>query len=151
MGTLRIALRAGEKIFVNGAVMKVDRKTSLEFMNDVTFLLESHVLQADDARTPLRQLYFIVQMILIDPANAEEARRMFSATHKLLLGSFKNEDIRDGLSDIAEMIERDRPFDALKRLRALIPVEDDIMAGNPVPSTPNVRAVRAANAAGASR
>ena len=68
MATLRITLRAGERVFVNGAVLKVDRKTTLEFLNDVTFLLEGHVIQAEDATTPLRQLYFTVQMMLIDPS-----------------------------------------------------------------------------------
>ena len=42
-----IHLRAGERIFVNGAVMRADRKVSLEFLNDVDFLLEAHVMQAD--------------------------------------------------------------------------------------------------------
>ena len=54
--TLRISLKAGEKIFINGAVLRVDRKVALEFLNDVTFLLENHVLQPEEAKTPLRQL-----------------------------------------------------------------------------------------------
>ena len=65
-----IHLKRGGKLYVNGAVLRVDRRTSLEFLNDVSFLLENHVMQAEDARTPLRQLYFIVQSMLIDPANA---------------------------------------------------------------------------------
>ena len=62
--TLRISLKSGERIFINGAVLRVDRKVALEFLNDVTFLLENHVLQPEDATTPLKQLYFIAQMIL---------------------------------------------------------------------------------------
>jgi len=46
---LHISLRPGERIYVNGAVLKVDRKVSIEFLNDVTFLLEQHVLLPDDA------------------------------------------------------------------------------------------------------
>jgi flagellar protein FlbT len=41
---LHISLRPGERIYVNGAVLKVDRKVAIEFLNDVTFLLEHHVL-----------------------------------------------------------------------------------------------------------
>src|SRR5690606_1917209 len=55
--TLKISLKANEKIYVNGAVIKADRKVSLEFLNDVQFLLQSHVLQPEEASTPLRQLY----------------------------------------------------------------------------------------------
>jgi len=42
---LKITLRAGERIFVNGGVLKVDRKVSIELMNDVIFLLEQHVMK----------------------------------------------------------------------------------------------------------
>ena len=39
-----ISLRSGEKIYINGAVLRVDRKVTLELINDVTFLLESQVM-----------------------------------------------------------------------------------------------------------
>ena len=34
-----ISLRGGERIYVNGAVLRVDRKVTLELINDVAFLL----------------------------------------------------------------------------------------------------------------
>lgn len=128
MSTLRITLRAGERIFVNGAVMRVDRKTHLEFMNDVTFLLESHVMQAEDATTPIRQLYFVVQLMLIDPATASETRVLFERSFPALMAAFSSAAVRSGLQDVSELIERDRVFEALKRLRAIIPLEDAILA-----------------------
>ncbi|MFO7460819.1 MAG: flagellar biosynthesis repressor FlbT, partial [Desulfatiglandales bacterium] len=63
--TLKISLKPNEKIYVNGAVLKTDRKVSLEFLNDVDFLLEAHVMQPEEAITPIRQLYFIVQVMLM--------------------------------------------------------------------------------------
>ena len=39
MSSLRIFLRPGEKVFLNGAVLRADRKVSLEVLNDVSFLL----------------------------------------------------------------------------------------------------------------
>ena len=86
--TLRISLKAGERIFINGAVLRVDRKVSLEFMNDVTFLLENHVMQPEEATTPLRQLYFIVQMMLINPAGVEQSMEMFRKSIVMLLSCF---------------------------------------------------------------
>ena len=73
---MHLSLRAGERIYINGAVLRVDRKVTLELMNDVTFLLEQHVMQPEQATTPL-QLYFIVQIMLIEPAKAEQARNLF--------------------------------------------------------------------------
>ncbi|WP_062014303.1 flagellar biosynthesis repressor FlbT [Aureimonas sp. AU4] len=127
MSTLRITLRAGERIFVNGAVMRVDRKTHLEFLNDVTFLLESHVMQASEATTPIRQLYFIVQLMLIDPAGADEAQAAFERSYPMLMATFSSAEIRNGLQDAAQFLERERTFEALKRLRSLIPLEDAIL------------------------
>ncbi len=141
MSTLRITLRAGERIFVNGAVMRVDRKTHLEFLNDVTFLLESHVMQAEDATTPLRQLYFVVQLMLIDPAGAGQTRALFERSYPALMAAFTSPAVRSGLQDVAELIARERNFEALKRLRALIPVEDEILAGAPDEAPANLSAI----------
>ena len=73
-GTIRISLRAGERVYVNGAVIRVDRKTTLEFLNNVVFLLENHVMQEEDATTQLRRLYFTVQKMLIEPSSGFSAR-----------------------------------------------------------------------------
>lgn len=126
-GTLRISLKAGEKIFINGAVLKVDRKTSLEFLNDVTFLLENHVIQPEEATTPLRQLYFIAQMMLINPEGMPQTTAMFRKSVAMLLGCFTNERIRSELKIIEETVSKGRPFDALKAIRALYPIEDAIL------------------------
>ena len=73
--TLKISLKPNEKIYINGAVIRVDRKVTVELMNDVQFLLESHVIQADDASTPLKQLYFILQVMLMNPAGRGRGAR----------------------------------------------------------------------------
>jgi flagellar biosynthesis repressor protein FlbT len=138
MKKLQISLKPGERIYVNGAVLKVDRKVSIEFLNDVTFLLEHHVIQADDTHTPLRQLYFVIQTILIDPANAAEARTMFYETHASLLRSFENPAIRQNLTEVRDFFDRGRIFDALKLLRSLFPIEDAIIGQSTRPEPKSV-------------
>ena len=125
--TLRISLKSGERIFINGAVLRVDRKVALEFLNDVTFLLENHVLQAEDANTPLRQLYFICQMILINPEGAEQSRALFRKSITMLLACFKNDEILAELKRIDGLVASDRAFDALKAIRGLYAIEDRIL------------------------
>ena len=73
-----LSLRGGAKVYINGAVLRVDRKVNIELLNDVTFLLDAHVLQPHEATTPLRQLYFVIQTILMDPSGAGLAREMLS-------------------------------------------------------------------------
>ncbi|THK38019.1 flagellar biosynthesis repressor FlbT [Sinorhizobium garamanticum] len=125
--TLRISLKSGERIFVNGAVLRVDRKVAVEFLNDVTFLLENHVLQPEDATTPLKQLYFIAQMILINPEGAEQSTAMFRKSIVMLLTCFKNEEVLAELKRIDGLVTQGRAFEALKAIRALYPIEDRIL------------------------
>lgn len=125
--SLRISLKAGERIFINGAVLKVDRKVALEFLNDVTFLLENHVLQPEDANTPLRQLYFIIQMMLINPEGAEQSMSMFRKSIVMLLTCFKNDEVLVELKHIDGMVTQGRAFEALKAVRALYPIEEQVL------------------------
>ncbi|MCR9137910.1 MAG: flagellar biosynthesis repressor FlbT [Alphaproteobacteria bacterium] len=131
--SLRISLKTGEKIFINGAVLKVDRKVGLEFLNDVTFLLENHVLQPEDASTPLRQLYFIVQMMLINPDGADQAQAMFRKSVVMLLNCFQNEQILTDLKHIDAMVTEGRVFEALKTIRTLYKLEDEILSNRQMP------------------
>jgi flagellar protein FlbT len=128
--TLKISLKPNEKIYINGAVIRVDRKVTVELMNDVQFLLENHVIQAEDASTPLKQLYFILQVMLMNPAGAVEARAMFRRSLPLLLASFEDEQIGSALKQIDRMVGEDHIYEALKAIRALYPLERRALGGN---------------------
>lgn len=125
---MRISLRSGEKIYINGAVLRVDRKVSLELLNDATFLLEAHVMRPEDANTPLKQLYFIVQLMLMDPADSA-AREMFEKSIVLMIASYESPEIIAGLRNIDRLIASKRIFDALKAIRNLFPADAQIMTG----------------------
>lgn len=122
-GGLKITLRAGERIFVNGGVLKVDRKVSIELMNDVIFLLEQHVMKPEETTTPLRQLYFMVQMMLMDPALHMKARTMAKESVANLLVSIRDGKMLQGLIETSDLLDADRPFEALKKVRMLLPLE----------------------------
>ena len=127
---MNLSLRANEKIYINGAILKFDRKVSLELMNDATFLLETHVIQPDQTTTPLRQLYFVVQTMLIDPRNAVAARLLFDRMLMTTACIFEDAAVLLGLQAIDALIAEERYFEALKQLRALYPAEAIILASS---------------------
>ncbi len=124
---IRISLRAGERIFVNGAVLRVDRKTSIEFLNNVVFLLEQHVMQEEEATTPLKRLYFTVQKLLIEPANGFNIRQEYYRRHLELLDAYEGTEIAERLGEVRALINTGRNFEALKRIRALFTLEEEIL------------------------
>lgn len=128
--TLKISLKPNEKIYLNGAVIRVDRKVTLELLNDVQFLLESHVLQLDEASTPLRQLYFILQVMLMNPTGANDAHDLFRRSLPLMLASFSDPEITGTLKHIDQMVGEGHVYEALKALRGLYPLERRALSEN---------------------
>jgi flagellar protein FlbT len=124
---LKVHLKPNERVFINGGVIRVDRKVTLELMNEVVFLIEGHVLQEEDATTPLRQLYFIVQSMLMEPKCEPIARQLYERSHDALIQTFKNQDVLNGLTDVKQLMERGRAFEALRKIRSLFPIEDNIL------------------------
>ena len=81
--SLKINMKANERLYVNGGILKVDRKVAVELLNDVVFLLESHVMAQEQATSPLRQLYFVVQSMLIEPKSLPLATQIAFMRRKM--------------------------------------------------------------------
>jgi flagellar protein FlbT len=126
---MRIYMRGGERIYINGAVLRVDRKVTLELLNDVMFLLENQVMQAADASTPMRQLYFVVQLMLMSPNDTRDAMALYQQLRQAIMGATETIEILQGLLAVDELVGASRYFEALKRLRGLFAVEQDILDG----------------------
>jgi len=127
---MNITLRAGERLFINGAVIRTDRKATIELLNDATFLLEAHVMQAGDATTPLRQIYFVIQVMLMDPPSAKATADLAQALIAKALGAFDTPEVRAGLRNVIDLIGRSRYFEAMKTIRALYTLEQKEMHPN---------------------
>lgn len=125
---MHITLRPGEKLYLNGAVVRADRKVSLELMNDATFLLEAHVMRVDKATSPLRQLYFVVQMMLMNPHDVLDAKRLFDESLLRMRAAYDDELVAKALSRTQELVEATRYFEALKGLREVFH-RDDLLLG----------------------
>ena len=121
---MKISLRAGEKIYVNGAVFSVDRRVSLQLLNDVTFLLESHVMQPGQATTPLRQVYFAIQMTLMDPGAAIATRTSVYRMLDDLLNGETEHGRRMSLQNVCVLLDAERFFEALRVARELYKSEE---------------------------
>lgn len=116
---MRFSLKAGERIFINGAVLTVSQKVTLSLLNEARFLLESHVLQVTEATTPMRQLYFVAQSILINPQDAEKVMGAFRKLYDSILLVTADEPAREALRRAGDLVEADRIFEALKVIRTL--------------------------------
>lgn len=80
-----------------------------------------------DVTTPLRQLYFIVQIMLMNPADTPAARQMFDEALRVNRENFNDAEILAGLANAERLVADNRKFDALKAIRILLPIEAEII------------------------
>jgi len=116
---MRFSLKAGERIFINGAVLTVSQKVTLSLLNDARFLLESHVLQLADATTPMRQLYFVVQSLLINPQEEEKGMIAFRNMYQAVSMLTTDKNVKAQLERVEGFVAAGRTFEALKVIRTL--------------------------------
>ena len=113
----KINLRPNEKIYVNGAVFFFFLRTSIEFLNDVSFLLESHIMQLEDAVSPIQHLYYIIQIMLMAPDHAG-LNKIVYARHLELLRADCSEDIgEDLICEIDQLVGNKKYYEAMKCIR----------------------------------
>jgi flagellar protein FlbT len=132
---MNITLRAGERLFINGAVIRIDRKASIELLNEVTFLLENHVMQAEQATTLVRQIYFAVQIMLMDPMAVASATPLARSLIDTALSAYRSPELMAGLKSVEASLLRGRNFEGLKTLRGLFALEDKEL--QPLAETPS--------------
>ena len=125
--TTRVTLRPGERIFINGAVIRSDGRASFDILNDVPFLREHEIMHAQQTVTPLRQLYYILQTMVMEPNGVELARSVYQDTMRFLPMAFVNSAVLAGLDAIREQVAAGAPIEALRTLQGLIPIEDEIL------------------------
>lgn len=80
---LKLVLKAGERIAINGAVItNGDRRSTLMVENLARVLRESDIIQPDEVTTPASHIYFAVMMLYLDPI--ENAQYATEYEHRLI-------------------------------------------------------------------
>jgi flagellar biosynthesis repressor protein FlbT len=135
-----IHLKRNERLFVNGAVLRLDRRGTIELMNDAQFLLENHIMQPEDATTPLRQLYFVVQTMIVDPKNAHLTIALFRAQSRQIEYLAQTQSYLQLVKTVSNYVEGENYFEALKMLRKSFSMEDELIGSSNLKSDQGTKA-----------
>ena len=126
--TLRISLRDGEKVIVNGAVLRSVGRTDLRLENDACVLRGQDVMTPEEANTPARRLYFACMMAYIDEANREAHQDSIVVLVRDLIGALTSPDAQSTCVSFAQKVACGRYYAALSDCRWLINYEADLLA-----------------------
>jgi flagellar protein FlbT len=125
---LKITLKPHEKMILSGAVITNGNNMGCHLIveNKVPILREKDILSEDEADSPCRQLYFIIQLMYIDEENLVLHQKKY---WKLVNELVKAAPSMVGIIDhINEEIVSGRYYQALKLSQKLIDYEQEVIS-----------------------
>ena len=123
---LKLSLKPGEKFVLNGAVVQNgDRRGVLVLQNKASVLREKDIMQADEANTPSRRVYFPLMMMYLDEANAARYYDEFVRRLTEFMGVIRNPDILADCVAISKHCMEREYYKSLMLCRRLIEYEDE--------------------------
>ena len=130
---LKLSLKPGEKFVLNGAVVQNgDRRSALLLQNKASVLREKDIMQAEEANTPSRRIYFPVMMMYLDQNGWERYQDEFVQRLSEFMGAVRNADVLADCVNISRFVMTRDYYKALMLCRKLIEYEDERL-GNVAP------------------
>lgn len=124
---LKIFLNAGERVFINGAVIEsVERNARLVIHNQADILRQKDILTEDDVKTPGQRIYFAIQCLYIAP---EEREQHLLLLHRLV-ADFETAapSARDLIVQMSRHLIDGEIYRALKVAKAILKFEDEALS-----------------------
>ena len=130
MSGLVLKLAPKERVLINGAVIENgDRRTRVAILTpNANILRLKDALHPDDAKTPVRRVCYIAQLILSGDVDPTEARTQLLSGIEQLSQVLIDPDSRKTLEEATDAVVSERYYQAMKALRLLIPREDRLLA-----------------------
>ncbi|MDX1708898.1 MAG: flagellar biosynthesis repressor FlbT [Desulfobacterales bacterium] len=136
---LKITLKPNEKMIVGGAVITNGntKNSDLIIENSVPVLRQKDILCETDVTSHCRRIYFVIQLMYIDPENLTDHQHTYwNLVHELLDAIPR---LTGQIDEINEQILVGNYYRALKLARNLIHFEQEVLKhADPGPLTENV-------------
>jgi len=124
---LKIVLKPGERIIISGAVITNGKTTAqLLIENHVPILRQKEIMGENEASTPCRRIYLVIQLMYIDAGNLATHHHIYwNLVRDVLTAAPSTLPIIDRISD---HILNNRYYQALKLTKKLIEYEEETVA-----------------------
>lgn len=123
---LKITLKPHEKMIIGGAVISNGpAKSEFVIENKVPLLRQDSILNAEEAISPARRIYFAIQLMYIDPQNMKDHHGLYWELVRDFVKAAPS--FLEMIDVINEMILQEQYYQALKLARKLIDFEQEVM------------------------
>ena len=121
---LKLTLKPGEKFVINGAVIvNGERRSHLLIQNKVSMLREKDVMQQKEANTPVKHIYFAIQMLYLDETNDSSFYDEFAMRMQEFMSVIVDKDALKKCGKILNAVNNGNYYYALTICKKLLPFE----------------------------
>ncbi len=123
---LKITLKPGERVIIGGAVITNAASTAnLVIENPVPLLRQKDIISEEQADTPCKRVYLVIQLMYVDGANLSTHHNTYwSLVKDVLKAAPSTLPIIDRMNDF---ILRNKYYQALKVAKKLIEYEEEVV------------------------
>ena len=124
---LRLTLKPNERILINGCVVRnSDRRQVIVIENQADVVRETDLLKEDEARSPVKEVYFFIQTALLDPTIRKKLVPIIQKRLGKLVPVFHDE-MADHIFQAASHVSQADFYRAMRALRPLMDYEGRLL------------------------
>lgn len=126
---LKLRLKPNERVVINGCVVQNEnRRYTLTVSNFAQVIRGSDIMMEEEADTPVRRAYFLIQSMLLDPKNADLLMERLTSMLAQLYAAFLEPRARNGImTAVGHVGERDY-YKAMAALRPVMAYEESLLS-----------------------
>jgi len=129
---LKLSLKPGEKLVLNGAVItNGDKRASLIIQNKACLLREKDIMQPDEAVTPARRIYLPIMMMYLDPEGSDQYYNDFALRMTEFMGAITNRQALASCVEISRDVMGGAYYRALVQCKKLFDFERELLRYDP--------------------
>lgn len=122
---LKITLKPNERMIIGGAVVtNGDTRADFTIDNKVPLLRQKDIMSEDEANSPSRRLYFVIQLMYIDQDNVLTYHNTYWSIVQDIVKAAPS--VLGLIDQISELILGNQYYQALKLTKTLIEYEQEV-------------------------
>jgi flagellar protein FlbT len=129
---LKLSLKPGEKLVINGAVLtNGEKRACLIVQNKACLLREKDIMQPEEATTPARRIYLPIMMMYLDSDGGDQYYDEFALRMTEFMGAIKNHDALAACVEISREVMSGSYYRALMQCKKLFEFERERLSYDP--------------------
>lgn len=126
---LKLSLKPGEKLVINGAVIaNGDRRSTMIIHNKAAILRERDIMQEDEANTPAKSVYFPIMLMYLDDDGHDKYYDAFAERMTEFMSAVSRPAALELCVQVSKDVMARNYYRAIMNTKKLIAFEEELLS-----------------------